>query len=305
MKILFINHTQQHCGVYQYGKRVSDILSLDNRFIFKYLECDNIDIFINELTSFKPDYLVYNWHSSTLPWLNAEITNNISSIKQLYIFHEGWLPNFKSDGYIMTDLSENEVNKQFSIPRPIFEPELKKINNLIPKIGSFGFGFENKGFEKICKVVRESFDSALIHLHITNPYFGDRYGVISNKVIERCKSIVKNSNIELIITNNFISNNEILDFLNNNTVNIFLYDDMPGRGLSSTIDYAISVDTPLIINNSNMFRHILKDKPEISIDNNSINHIINMGIEPIKHFRKKWNNQNMRNKFYEILQKIK
>lgn len=58
-----------------------------------------------------------------------------------------------------------------------------------------------------------------------------------------------------------MSNDEILDFLNKNTVNIFLYDNMPGRGLSSTIDYAVSVDTPLIVNNSNMFRHLLSDRP--------------------------------------------
>jgi hypothetical protein len=85
---------------------------------------------------------------------------------------------------------------------------------------------------------------------------------------------------------------------------MFLYDDMPGRGLSSTIDCAVSVDTPLIVNNSNMFRHLLSDRPEISIENNSINGILNMGIESVQHFRKKWSNDEMRDKFYKILQKI-
>ena len=65
---------------------------------------------------------------------------------------------------------------------------------------------------------------------------------------------------------------------------------MPGRGLSSTIDYAVSVDTPLIVNNSNMFRHLLSERPEISIENNSINDIIDMGISSVQYFRKKWYN---------------
>jgi hypothetical protein len=53
-----------------------------------------------------------------------------------------------------------------------------------------------------------------------------------------------------------------------------------------------------------MFRHLLSDRPEISIENNSINDILNMGIESVRHFRKKWSNDEMRDKFYKILQKI-
>jgi len=305
MKILFINHTQKQCGVYQYGKRVSDILISDNRYDFNYLETDNYKNFIDKVNEISPDIIIYNWHSLTLGWLTTEITNSFNDVKQLYIFHEYVFPSFfKHDGFIMSDLSEDENNKKYSLPRPIFEKSLIKVKNDIIKIGSFGFGFENKGFEKICHIVNSQFDEAIIHLHITNAFFGDRDSITSNRVIERCKNIITKEKINLIITNNFMSNDEILEFLNSNTVNMFLYDNMSERGLSSTIDYAISVDTPLIINNSNMFRHILSDSPEISIENNTINNIINLGIKPITHFREKWSNDNMRNKFYNIIQKI-
>jgi uncharacterized protein YvpB len=305
MRILFINHTQQQCGVYQYGKRISDILISDNRYSFFYYETDTYLEFIKKINELKPDVIVYNWHPSTMNWLTSEITRNLKNIKQLFVFHEIVFPsNFKNDGFIMSDLSEDEKNKKFSIPRPVFEKTFKKTENKIPTIGSFGFGFQNKGFERICQLVNSSFDNAIIHLHITNAFFGDRNGNISNKVIQQCKNIITKKNIELIVTTNFMSNDEILDFLNKNTVNMFLYDNMPGRGLSSTIDYAVSVDTPLIVNNSNMFRHLLSDRPEISIENKSINDIINMGVDSVQHFRKKWSNDNMRNKFYKILQKI-
>ena len=304
MKILFTNHTQQQCGVYQYGKRVSDILIKDTRYSFFYCETDTYLEFVEKLNEINPDVIIYNWHPSTMQWLTSDITKNLKNVKQLFIFHEVTFPsNFKSDGFIMSDLSE-DGDKKFSILRPIFEKTIEKSKNNIPIIGSFGFGFQNKGFERICQLVNSEFDNAIIHLHITNAFFGDANGNISNKVIQQCKNTITKENIKLIITTNFITNDEILEFLNKNTVNMFLYDDMPGRGLSSTIDYAVSVDTPLIVNNSNMFRHLLSDRPEISIENNSINDILNMGIESVQHFRKKWSNDEMRDKFYKILQKI-
>jgi hypothetical protein len=51
--------------------------------------------------------------------------------------------------------------------------------------------------------------------------------------------------ILLLITHDFFSTNEILTFLQSNTMNIFLYDQMHGRGISSAIDYAISVKKPI------------------------------------------------------------
>lgn len=305
MKVLFINHSQQECGVYQYGKRVSDIISVDERYSVFYIEVNNSLEFINEVNRISPDIIIYNWHEATMRWLTSNITNNIKNVKQLFIYHESSFPShLKSDGFLMTDFTEDENNRKFSILRPIFERQNTKTYNDIPIIGSFGFGFENKGFERLCQVVNDSFNKAIIHLHITKAFFGDRNGIISNRIINRCRNIITNPNIELIITDNFMSNEEILEFLNKNTVNVFLYDNMPGRGLSSTIDYAVSVDVPLVVNNSNMFRHLLADKPEISIDNNTIIDIINMGNSSVQYFREKWSNDKMRDKFYKILQKI-
>ena len=170
--------------------------------------------------------------------------------------------------------------------------------------GSFGFGFVNKGFDKICSLINDNFESAVIKLHISNAFFGDRNGIISSQVINNCKQKITKEGIQLIITNNFLSNQEILSFLNSNDANIFMYDLMPNRGVSSCIDYSLSVNTPLILNNSNMFRHVTSENPQISIENNNINDILNMGLEPILHFKEKWSNQNLRDKFYKILQKI-
>ena len=306
MNVVFINHTQKQCGVYQYGKRMSDILKTDERYSFHYFECDSYNEFLTKINGLEINYIVYNWHNSTMGWLSDKIVNSFKNkTKQLIIYHESTHPNHLSvDGLIMTDLSENKTLRQFSIPRPIYEIELPKTKNNKIKFGSFGFGFNNKGFENICLLINQNFTDVIIHLHITNAFFGDIDSRISNSVIDRCKKLMVGSSNELIITSEFYENEDILKFLNDNSVNIFLYHDMPGRGLSSVIDYAVSVNTPLIVNNSNMFRHLLSKKSNMSIDNSNIQTIIDNGINDVLFFRNEWSHSKLKDKFIEILNEI-
>jgi hypothetical protein len=303
MEILLVNHKQTQCGVYQYGKRLSDILKKIEGHTLTYVECDSAMELLKHIEIIKPNLILYNWHELTMKWVNPNFTKNLGNTKQIFIYHEaGFNPQMKHDALIYINFFEDESKKIFTLPRPIFENELVKKTNDVFTIGSFGFGFHNKGFERICELVNSEFDVAKIKLHIPNSFFCDISGQISNSVINNCKKLVKDS-ISLEITNNFMTNYEILEFLNSNDVNMFLYDQMPGRGLSSTIDYAISVDTPLIVNNSVMFRHITQENPEISIDNKDLNSILSLGLEPVHHFRKQWSNDNLRNKFIKIIEK--
>ena len=306
MNVVFINHSEKQCGVYQYGKRMADILKTDDRYSFHYFECDNSNEFLTKTNGLDINYIIYNWHDLTMAWLGNDIINSFKhKAKQLVIFHESMYPNHLSfDGVIMTNLSENKELRQFSLPRPIYEIDLPKTKNEKLKFGSFGFGFDNKGFERICRLINENFTDAIIHLHITNSHFCDIEGRISSGVINRCQSLMEGSSNELIVTSEFYENEDILKFLNENSVNIFLYDDMPGRGLSSVIDYAVSVNTPLVVNNSTMFRHLLSDKPNISVDNNNIQSIINNGNEDVLYFRNIWSHSKLKNKFLNILNEI-
>lgn len=306
MNIVLINSSISECGVYQYGKRVAKILQTDSRFNFFYFEISNTDDLISNIYSVNPDIIIYNWHVAIMPWLNSTIINQISKhSKQLFIFHESSYPPFTSDGYLMIDMTENINNKQYPLLRPIFEKDLPKTENKIPIIGSFGFGFENKGFDKICDLVQECFDEAIIKLHITNPFFGDYSGNTTNHIIDICKLKIKNPKIKLEITNDFKTDDQILDFLNSNSLNVFLYDDLHGRGLSSVIDYAVSVNTPLAVNNSYMFRHITSETPEISITNNfTLKQIMNAGIENVLFYRNKWSHELFKDNFFNIICKI-
>lgn len=304
MEILFVNHKQTKCGVYQYGKRLYEILKNSNSLKISYFELESVSEFMDVLEIVKPNLIIYNWHELTMSWVNSSLTNKLSKYKQIFIYHEaGFNKEMKYDALIFINFYEDENQKIFTIPRPIYENDIIKNKNEIFTFGSFGFGFHNKGFERICQLVNSSFDSAKIKLHIPNSHYCDFTGQISNSVIENCRKIVKKS-IDLEITTHFMSDLEILEFLNSNDVNLFLYDQMPGRGVSSSTDYAVSVDTPLIINNSVMFRHITSKKPEISIDNNNIETILSLGLEPVHFFRKEWSNENLINKFIKIIEKV-
>jgi hypothetical protein len=67
MKILFLNSKIQNCGVYQYGLRLFDILKKTKTIEYIYTEIDSLDEY-NNLSKFY--VIIYNYHCSTMPWLN-------------------------------------------------------------------------------------------------------------------------------------------------------------------------------------------------------------------------------------------
>ena len=313
MKILFLNHKIQACGVYQYGLRVSNILKKSNKNNYIYSEIDNYHEYLNCVSVHNPDIIIYNYHTSTMSWLNS---NNIQKkVKNVVIPHDSSSDFF--DYLFSIDPDEIEINNIYNIPRPIYENvedifstyKIKdnSIENFInynegpdvPIFGSFGFGFQNKGFDKIIDVINQNYTKAIIKLVITIAHFDPNnitnYNIISNL----CKLKNVNPNIKLLICNNFFTNEEILLFLHSNTANIFIYDKMDGRGISSVIDYAISVNKPFIISDSYMFRHIYSD--DICVYKTNIKDAINNSRNKLPYFINKYSNKNLIDKIDKTL----
>ncbi len=279
MEILFLNHHIKNCGVYQYGLRLFEILNTTNiktgkNITYHYVELENFQQYQKSLTDY-PDIIavIYNYHATTMTWLNP---NNIQNqVKNIGILHE--CPNTMFD--IVGNIDPNGVGSSntFNIPRPIYENidqmlsdyilSTETIKNFIeykdsdtPIFGSFGFGFANKGFERIISLINEHYDKAIIKIVIPLAHF-DPDG--NNTVIhaaEKCRALNTNPNIQLMMIHEFFTTKDLLYFLRSNTMNVFLYDYMHGRGISSVIDYALSVKIPLAISDSYMFRNIYSDK---------------------------------------------
>lgn len=269
--ILFINHSATHCGVYQYGKRIYDIIKHDPDSNYIYKEINNLQeyntVLIDNLTI---TAIIYNYHLVTLSWLN-EHTIQRKAIN-IGILHESHANFF--DITCDNDPTITSTNNHYSLQRPIFEAidynldnskeEIKAFitahkDDNVPIFGSFGFGFPPKGFDKLIHYVNDQYDNAVIKLVMTIAHF-EPDKMMTYRLAEHCRNIPLKPGIKLMISHEFFSDNEILTFLESNTMNIFLYDTMTGKGISSVIDYALSVKKPIGISDSYMFRHIYTDE---------------------------------------------
>jgi hypothetical protein len=269
MSILFLNHSKQQCGVYQYGKRLFEILQKTGQY--RYAEIETVEEYQRAIT-YKPATIVYNYHQSTMPWLNRVTIQ--TEVMNIGIPHES--PDHLFDIVVDIDPTAPESANRFSIPRPIYEkvdelletytpsPNIKEFIEYsregVPVFGSFGFGFLNKGFYRLVRLIDATHDAAIIKLIIPSAHFDPNRDHTTNTMRQICENLPRKQSIQLMITHEFVSNEDLLLFLRSNTMNLFLYDKLEGRGISSAIDYALSVETPLAISDSHMFRHIYSDE---------------------------------------------
>ncbi len=289
--VLIVNHKAKNCGVYQFGKRVYSLVENSNNVNYIYREFSTMKDFTNTRNKINPDFVVFNYHYWTMQWLLKDF---ISNEKHYFIFHDDHFYN-KYDKYLFfgaRDLKNyTDDNKSAILPRPIFESSIPTVVNTVPTIGSFGFGFMNKGFHKIVEKVNKEFDKAIINLHIPVAEFSDPKGIQNRDVVNLCRKLNTKPEIKLNITNDFKSDEEILEFLSGNDINVFMYGEN-GDGISSVLDFALSVNRPIALSNCLMFRHIYSDC--ISTEKNSLSTIIKDGNMYLDQFRTKWSVENFR-----------
>ncbi len=144
------------------------------------------------------------------------------------------------------------------------------------------------------RAVQQEFDEATIRLHIPISPFMDPQGKQAVEIADRCRALVVKPGVELIVTHEFLSQQEMLDFLAQNSLNAFFYAENTGRGLSSVVDMALAVDRPLALTKSLMFRHLFDARPSIFVEDRSLRDIMASGIEPLLGFKSEWTAENLR-----------
>lgn len=300
--ILFFNHKQKQCGVYQYGYRTGSILTKSTKFNFVYCEVESEAEYLSLMHTHNPVAVFYNYHPSTMSWFGNDCIVRFNKAIHFGLHHEGSEPGIRfNGGCIVLDSTFKDTHDHFAVPRPLIEGvEVTYKQNDIPVISSFGFGFGNKGFGRLVKMVNDQFDEAIIRLHIPFAYYGDRNGDSVRSIYPGCQNEVKKPGIKLVITNDFMTDAELLNWLAASNLNAFLYDEMPGRGLSSVIDYALSVNVPLAITKTHMFRHIVNTSPSICVEDRSLKDIIQSGAGALQQYRERWSNQKLIEK-YELI----
>jgi hypothetical protein len=314
MKVLFLNHKVKNCGVYQYGIRVYDILKNTPDIEYIYKEIDSYQEYISIINRFDLSAIIYNFHHVTMSWLNS---NNMQrKIKNIGIPHESSQDFFDIICDIDPDLPE--TRNRVSLPRPIFEnidsmlenykastPSVKQFIEYapigVPIFGSFGFGFLNKGFDKIVTLINEQYDEAIIKFVIPCAHFDPNSQNTPLIMRQKCMQLNKKPNIRVFITHEFFTTEDVLLFLQSNTINLFMYDEMHGRGISSTIDYAMSVRKPIGISNSYMFRNVYSDN--VCLYKTSVESCIATSVNHFDKYLKKYSHFNMIDKFRQIIMK--
>jgi len=295
--VLFISHKETNCGVHDYGLNVFDSIKKSQKLNFIYCECENVSELDNYVRKNKPVAIIYNYHQATLKWLNAKIIRKFS-IPQIGTIHEitqqiaDKANNSFFDFYIASDptlLLRNPLVFKTGRPLPVFENKMQSSERIT--IGSFGFGTHGKGFDKIILAVQQEFDEAIIRFNIPFAEFGDREGKNAKKIATLCKELITKPKIELQLTHDFFNKHELLEFLSKNTINLFFYEQMENRGISSAIDYALAVNKPIGITFSIMFRHIFSK--EISIENNTIKSLIQNGTGYLVKYHNDWSQNNL------------
>jgi len=331
--ILFVSHKKARCGVYEFGKSITDVLQHSKNYQFIRVECSSLVELQTAITENAPAAIIYNYYPSVLPWVATRIAprfykNNITTITtpQIGIIHEitqhvaDTATNYKKKFLLggASNLS-NSLFDFYITPDPtllLLNPYVYKTGRLIPSyqnkfsthekpvIGSFGFGTRNKGFEIIVQLVQQEFDEAVIRFNIPAADFGDKNGINAHIISEKCKALITKAGIQLIVTHDFLDNKTMLDFLAQNTINVFLYENKNNRGLSSTIDNAMAVQRPIAVSDGIMFRHVFDVEPSICVAKNNLKAIIQNGFEPLQKHYNEWNAENILWEYERILNSV-
>ncbi len=298
--VLYVSGSlEQRCGVYQFGKNVGDALEKSARYQFVAVGCANPDDLRQAISRHQPAAIVYNYHFSTLPWVTSSLTRTVR-VPQIGTIHEC--------GQETVDAANNDIFDAHVAPDPTLllrNPLVFKTGRFIlpyvntrplpeiPTIGSFGFGLEGKGFERVIESVQREFDQAHIRLHIPFSPIMDPNGTFADDARRRCERLITKPGVQLTLSHEFLDQAAMLDFLAGNTVNAFFYDAYRGRGISSATDYALAVSRPVALTHSEMFRHFNITDAEVYIEGSTLRQIIDRDITALEPLRCEWSEENL------------
>ncbi len=331
-KVLFVSHKKAQCGVYEFGKNITDVLQQSQHYQFIRVECSSLNELNTAIAENTPAAIIYNYYESVMPWVATRIAhnlyrNNIASIHipQIGIIHEitqhvaDTATNYKNKLLLGVSNVTNLLFDFYIAPDPtllLLNHFVYKTGRLIPSyqntfplpskpvIGSFGFGTPKKGFEKIVQLVQEEFDDAIVRFNIPSADFGDKNGVAARTIATKCKDLISKPGVTLIVTHDFMDNKSMLEFLAQNTINVFLYEEKIGRGLSSALDIAMAVQRPIAVSDAVMFRHVFDVDPSVCVTKNNLKTIIQNGFAPLQKHYNEWNAENLLWEYERILNSV-
>jgi len=261
MKILFINHSIiKKCGVYDQGLRHAQAMKGIAGYDVIYREINNFQCYMDECESIRPDAIVFNYMPVLFSWVSDKI--NQYKCKKYGVIHEFNSFNYKFDYYVLFDTSGAGIfpDNTFRLHKPLTPFKCKKRSSIGDpiQIGTFGFAIPNKNFHRLVREVNIIFDNAVINMNVTE---ADVAPGLMAVVMDSCFNEITKPGISINHDDRFLAEQDVVECLNKNDINALFYDNSATGGISSSFDYLLSAQRPLLISNSGMFRNIVNNFP--------------------------------------------
>lgn len=296
-----------HCGIGIKGKLITEILHKSSKYNFISCFIDNNTDLEKYIIDYKPKAIFYNYHETTTPWLNDPFLrikySNVHHVLIHYDIHQKLVDAFKPFNqfkYLLTDDDTLVGNDNvFVVPRsiPIDNFSSKYIHS-IPKIGFQGFAIQHKNIPLIARTVNNEFDEAILRLHIPFSYYGTRENI--QHILDDVYKQITKPCIKIEVSHDFLTDEEIVKWLSENTVNCYFNDYLDGAGIASSPDYAISARRPIAITKSHQFRNMWNLSPSIIIGENTLKQIIENGTKPLEPLYEKYSHKNLISAYEKI-----
>jgi recombinational DNA repair protein RecR len=301
---IFYNSKKAKCSIWESGKMCYNALKSD-KFTLTYSEDQFLD------NSY--DFAIFNQRVLVNNWMTEEMIREFNKPTFCIVTEVGFgkdviekIPKFFGH-YIVLDPTITETENIHSFGRPLENCDhliTTYIEKDIPEIFSFGFATHGKEWHKIVEQVQKEFDICNIHFNIPRGDYTYDHDQLINQIINTSFSVIYKPGIQLKITHDHYTKEELITICSQKTLNVFFYfrEHIFSEGLSAVTDQAISSGRPLLVTNDCTFRHIHKYIdcfPNIGIKDA----IKNSQIGVLK-MKNDWSAANFTNKFEKILETV-
>lgn len=265
-RVLYVNHGHgDRCGVWNYGDRHFKALESDGEFTFVSVNVVSEEEFDQAFREVNPGVVIFNYAPIVMPWVGPQISRyRVPKIVMVHNYEQSTLSSIADNYAGMFDyvacLDPTIVTgdyRVFALSRPI--PEFNApASEFTPdgdiQIGSFGFALHHKQFPLMMREINRCFDTATFNLHMTEGRFA---AGLTQPILEACLAEITKPGIKLNHTADYLSEDEVVAKLAKNHINALFYNWPPhNAGLSSSTDFLIAAQRPMLLSDCAMFNHV-------------------------------------------------
>jgi len=292
---IYYNQKPAICSIYESGLMCYNALKLSDKYSLEY--CDE-----PQLQESDYDFTVFNFHHITNNWMLPFVHQCKGPTFTIVteVGHDSNPMPYTSQSfnyYMILDPTIIDTETIFGFPRPLELATVRKKENNNIVIGSFGLPTPGKNWEEIVTRTQDEFNEALIRFNIPHASYVPMTQREIDRIIYSCNRLIVKPNINLQITNDYMSKEELIDWCSQNTINVFLY-NRNQTGMSATTDQAIASGRPILVSKNDAFRHVLQYLHPYP---STIKEAIETTLPAVRQMQKDWSPIQFARKFENIV----